>query len=78
MPDDSQSGELGSQAREEPRGVVVAPIVHAHDLIRRQAVQRAPDLGQQARNVVGLVVDRHHHRQLRTHRSPPAQPANAG
>jgi hypothetical protein len=59
--DDSQCGELGAQRRQQPGRVVVTAVVHAHDLILRQAVQRASDLGQQARNVVGLVVDRHHH-----------------
>jgi hypothetical protein len=59
--DDCQPGKLGAQRRQEPRRVVVAAVVHAHELILRQTVQRVPDLGQEPGKVGGLVVDRYHH-----------------
>jgi hypothetical protein len=75
--DDSQCGNSALSVASSLGVSSSLPVVHAHDLILRQAVQRASDSRPAGRNVVGLVVDRAPPLTARTHRSPPAQPANA-
>ena len=53
--------------------VVLAAVVHVHDLVVDPPVERAPISATSGGQIVGLVVDRHHHRQLGTHDAASAQ-----